>query len=177
MAIGPLKAMISSQSRPMLVQDANIITYREQSLPLLLRLFIGVLSLAIGLLLPLTWIINVNGQTSVPVLMLVASVTLLSVVFGAFLARVALVSATELHIDPSAPHVIRTRRGPWLNDVSQLPRRSFAPPELIMRDSEDGPYPILRLRHSGRKLLDIACFDGPSEAEAWRKAIVRALAA
>lgn len=161
----------------MLTMDQGRITCRQTPLPLPLRLFIGFLGIGIGTVIPGAWISNVTAASPVPVLLLVALVTAVSVAFGVFLITVSLVSATELRIDPRGA-ATRIRRGPLLNDSVPIPRSAFGPPEVVMRDSvEDGPFPILRLPVQGHRRMEFTCFDTRAEAEAWRDLITQALRA
>jgi hypothetical protein len=159
----------------MLTMDNGIITYRERALPGPLRSFIALLGFSVGLGIPAAWLANVNAQTSWPTLALVALVVVACTALGMLFVLLALVSAIELQIDPTAATVLRIRRGPLLNDTTKIPRGTFGTPVVIMRDSEDGPFPILQLPMAGRKRIEMACFDNRSEAEAWRKAIAVAL--
>ena len=160
----------------MLTMDRGIITCRQTPLPPALRLFSGFLGIGIGTVIPGAWISNVTAATPAPVLLLVALVTAVTVAFGVFLIVVSLVSATELRIDPRGG-ATRIRCGPLLNDRAQIPRSAFSPPEVVMRDSEDGPFPILRLPVQGHRRMEFTCFDTRAEAEAWRDVIARALRA
>ncbi len=161
----------------MLTMNQGRITYCESPLPLLLRGFIGVIGLGVGLGIPGAWLANVNAQTSWAALAFVVIVVLVSALFGCVFILIALASATELRIDPTQPAVLRLRRGPLLNDSTAIPRHDFGPPTVIMRDSEVGPFPILRLSLAGRRRIEIACFDSSAEAERWRDTIAAALRA
>lgn len=160
----------------MLTMDQGCITCRQTPLPPALRLFSGFLGIGIGTVIPAAWISNVTAATPAPVLLLVALVTAVSVASGVFLIGVGLVSVTELRIDPLGA-ATRIRRGPLLNDSVPIPRSAFGPPEVVMHDSEDGPFPILRLPVQGHPRMEFTCFDTRAEAEAWRDVIARALRA
>jgi hypothetical protein len=159
----------------MLTSDQGRITYRERPLPLALRVFTCVIGLGTGFGIPAAWLANVSAQTPWPTLALVTIVVMVCAVFGGIFFLIAFASATELLIDPTQPAVIRTRRGPLQNDTTPIPRRNFGPPAVIMRDAEDGPFPILRLPLPGAAQIDMACFDTRAEAETWCKIIAAAL--
>ena len=158
----------------MLTMDRGIITYRETPLPLALRLFSGLLGLGIATVIPLVWIGGASLATPPLLLALVAAVAAVAVGFGGFLIVLGLASATELRIDPAGP-ATRIRRGRLLNDSTPIPRDAFGPPEVRMKDSEDGPFPILHLPLQGRRRLELTGFDSRAEAEAWRGLIAAAL--
>lgn len=161
----------------MLTVDRGIITYREAQLPMALRLFTIFLGLGIAIGIPCAWTGNASLSDPPPILLLLAMVTLVSVGFGGFFVFLGLVSASELRIDPALPHVARIRRGPVLNDTRLIPRAAFGPPVVWMKDSEDGPFPILRLPLQGCRRIEMACFDSRAEAESWRDLIAGALRA
>jgi hypothetical protein len=170
-------AKISRQRTAMLTMDQGRITYRETPLPLALRGFIAVLAVGVGLGIPAAWLTNVTTQTSWPVLALLVVVVGVCLALGGFFLLLVLVSATELQIDPTQPDALRIRRGPVLNDRTPIPRRSFGSPEVVMRSSEDGDYPLLRLPLPGGSRIEMACFDSRTEAEGWCRAISAALRA
>jgi hypothetical protein len=98
--------------------------------------------------------------------------------FALFLLRVLLASAIELQIDPQSPDVLRIRRGLILNDRTEIPRHSFGPPEIVMRQTEDGPTPMLRLPLPVRgRIIESTNFMNRAEAEGWCRAIAAALRA
>src|SRR5690606_3506774 len=63
----------------MLTMDQGRITCRQTPLPMALRLFSGFLGVGIGTVIPAVWIGNVTSDTPVPILLLVALVTAVSV--------------------------------------------------------------------------------------------------
>ena len=161
----------------MLTMDQGRIIYRERPLPLALRGFSAVLGLGVGLGIPVPWLANVRADTSLPVLVLVALVVMASLTMGAFLLVLSRVSATELQIDPTRPDALRIRRDPIVNDQTLFPRRDFGRPEVIMRASEDGDFPVLRLPRPRGRPIEMACFSSRAEAEGWRDTIGAALRA
>ncbi len=159
----------------MLTMEQGIITYRETQLPVALRLFTGFLGLSIAIGMPYAWMANASLSDPPLILVLVSVVALVSVGFGGFFVFLGLISASEMRIDPALPQVTRIRRGPILNDTTLIPRSAFGQPEVRMKDSEDGPFPILRLPLEGRRRIEMVCFDSRAEAEAWRNLIAKAL--
>lgn len=160
----------------MLTMEQGIITCREAQPPLALRLFIVFLGLGIAIGIPSAWTAGASLSDPPPILLLLAVITVVSVGFSGFFVFIGLVSATELRIDPALPQATRIRRGPALNDTTLIPRAAFGPPMVWMKDSEDGPFPILRLPLRDRRRIEMACFGSRAEAEAWRDLIARALA-
>lgn len=161
----------------MIAMDHGIITYRETPLPLALRVFIAVIGLGVGLGIPAAWLANASLSHPVWTWFLLGAVVIISAGFGGVLVILSLASATELRIDPGADSVTRIRRGPLVNDTTTYPRSLIGPPVLKMQDSEDGPYPVLRLPMPGKRSQEMANFANRAEAEVWLNRITAALTA
>ena len=161
----------------MLSMDQGIILYRETPLPLALRGFIAFIGISCGLGIPAAWLANASLSMPLPALALLAVVVVVCPGFCVVLVGLALVSTTELRIDPALDSVTRTRRGPLLNDVNHFPRHGIGPPVVTMRDAEDGPFPVLRLPLQRGKWIEMASFSSRDEADLWRDRIAAALAA
>jgi hypothetical protein len=161
----------------MLSIDQGIITYRETPLSWPLRAFIALIGLSTGIGIPAAWL--ANASFSMPLL----SLTLLGVVvvtcagFGALLIVITFASVNELRIDPADDCVTRTRRSPLVNGTTRIPRRDLGLPTVIMRDSDDGPFPILHLTFPGGRRFEMANFDTRAQAELWRDRIGATLTA
>lgn len=162
----------------MIRQTGQTISYVEPPLPLALRGFVLVLAFGVGGIIPAVFLSHVSLSTPPMHLLVVAVICLATTVFAGFMVILAFVSATELQIDPRCDSVLRVRRGPILRSSQALPRADFGAPRLEMHESEDGPFPILRLPVAGlRRPLEMACFADRAEAEVWRERIAAALAA
>jgi hypothetical protein len=167
--------MILRQPAAMLTVDQGLIIYREAPFRPALRLFIALIGLGIAFGIPAAWLANAHMGLPLVSLLVLGGVAVLSFGFGALLLALSLVSVTEVRIDPSADFVTRIRRGPLLNDRTQIPRTAIGPPVLTLRDGEDGPFPLLTLTLPRGRRLEMACFADRAEAEAWRDRITAAL--
>lgn len=124
-----------------------------------------------------TFFANLSRATPPTLLALLGLICLATTAFAAFMAVLALAGTTEFQIDPASGSVLRVRQGPLLCDRTNLPKAAFGTPSVVMRDSEDGPFPILQLPMDGwRRPFEMACFDSRAEAELWRDRIAAALA-
>ncbi|MFT4151125.1 MAG: hypothetical protein QM656_13085 [Paracoccaceae bacterium] len=160
----------------MLTMDGDAILYRERQLPVVLRVFAVVLGLGIATVIPLAFLINLRPGMSALTLLVVGACVLFPLVIGPFFILIGLVSATELRLDPATGRATRILRGPVVNRRDSFALSDISVDQVAMRDSEDGPFPILRLHLPGwRRWLDMACFDNRAEAEAWRARILSTL--
>lgn len=159
----------------MISEDRHIITFRQKQPPLLLRLFAIFLGLGISTVIPAPFIIHADWGNWSPSLLLALLCIVIPPVIGCLFIVIGLVSATALRIDAATGEVTRTMRGPILRRNERYPLASIAPPELVMRDSEDGPYPILRLRLPQWPLVEMCDFANRAEAEHWQNRITRML--
>lgn len=161
----------------MLTVDGNAIIYKEKPLNPVLRAFIVVLGLGLATVTPAPFIIHADWGTLSPTLVLAVFCILFPVAVGAAFVGIGLVSATELRLDPATGRVDRALRGPVLNRRDSFRLSDFTPPEVVMNhNSEDGPFPVLRLRLPNGRSLDMACFSDRAEADLWRDRITRLIA-
>lgn len=161
---------------PMLIEDEQAIIYRQERLPLPLRLFILLLGLGIGIVVPLPFIIHADWGTPSPTLLLAALCIILPIVLGSFFVILAFASSTELRLDLATGFATRIMRGPFLRRHETYPLSMLTPPALIMRDSEEGAYPVLRMRLPKWPMLEMSDFSGRAEAETWQARIAAVLA-
>lgn len=160
----------------MLIEHERAIIYRQRRLPLPLRLFILVLGLGVGIVIPIPFILHADWGTPSPTLLLAALCIMVPAVLGSFFVLLSFASSTELRLDPARGHAVRIMRGPILKRHETYPLSALTPPTLIMRDSEDGPYPVLRLRLPKWPVVEMSDFSGRAEAETWQERIAALLA-
>lgn len=158
----------------MIAFDDDAITYRETPLPLWLRAFAIFLGVGLATVIPTPFIIHADWTNFSPVLILAAVCIVAPIAIGAFFIFVGFSSANYLRLDPVTGFAERVLKGPIINRKDRFPLSQIGAPEVIMHDSEDGPFPILRLPlPSGR--IEMACFESIGEAHAWEKQIKRLL--
>lgn len=159
----------------MLTVEGETIIYSEQQLPLLLRLFVLILGLCVATGIPLPFLIHADWRSPDPTLVLAVIFIVFPLAVGGFLVAVSLWSASEVRLDPRAGRAERTLRGPILNRDEEFPLSDLSLSEVVMRDSDDGPYPLLRLTLPRGLPIDIACFTNRAEAERWQSRIAATL--
>ncbi|CAH1648178.1 conserved hypothetical protein [Hyphomicrobiales bacterium] len=160
----------------MLIEQEHAIIYRERQLPLPLRLFSLVLGLGVGIVIPIPFIIHADWGTPSPTLLLAALCIVFPAVLGSFFVLLSFASSTELRLDQTTGHAMRIMRGPFLRRHETYPFSALTAPTLIMRDSEDGQYPILRMRLPKWPAVEMSEFSGRAEAEKWQERITTLLA-
>ncbi len=162
-----LEAMLS-------IEDETIV-YRQAQLPWALRLFMLVLGLSIAVCMPLPFLIHLNWLRPSPLFLLGVLFIAAPLAFGGFLVTAAVWSATELRLDPTKRTATRILRGPFVNRSDEFALADIRVSEVVTRNSEDGPYPLLHLSMPGRRRLDMVGFIDRAEAERWRSRIECAL--
>ena len=150
----------------MIAFDGEAIVFREEPLPLWLRAFTLFLGSGLAFVGSTPFMVHPDWTDFSPVLIVAALFIVVMIAAGAFFIVIGLFSATDLRLDPVTGHADRYLRGPIVNRHDRFPLSRVAPPDLIMRDSEDGPYPILKLKLP-RGRVEMACFDNEAEARAW----------
>ncbi len=161
----------------MLTMDGLAIVLREGRIPVALRGFILVLAVGIGVVIPAPYLVHAEWTRPAPVLLLAVTVILVAVTFAAFLLRVALVRPAELRLDPDTGTATCRRGGGWLVRVDEFPLAALSPPRVILRDSEEGRFAILRQPLPRGRAPEAAAFRSEDEALLWRDRIAALIAA
>ncbi|MFC4254157.1 hypothetical protein GRI97_01890 [Altererythrobacter xixiisoli] len=152
----------------MISEDRHSIIVLQKPLPLMLRIFAVFLGLGIATVIPAPFIIHADWSQWSPTLLVVVLCIAVPPVIGCVFILIGLSSATELRIDAERREITRIMRGPVYRRRDCYPFAGMQPPELIMRDSEDGPYPILRWRLPQWPVAEMCDFAHREEAEYWQ---------
>lgn len=160
----------------MIVEEDGRILCREGPMPLALRGFALVLALGCGGVIPYVFLSNLRWDTPVTHRLIVLGCALFALMVGAFLLLVALVRPVTLALDPVAGQVIRSRSGDPRKVLARFALSDLPQPQVLMRDSEEGVYPVLRLSLPRGRPFDATGFRDPDEAEVWRARIARLIA-
>ena len=161
--------------------EGEAIVYRETPPPMGIRIGFPAMGLicAIGITAPvfasLDWA-QISGFGPAEFLFLLFFMTFPWLIGGAFVV-VGLWSVTELRFDPHSGALERVLRGPVVNRRERFPLAEIPAPQIVMRDSEDGTYPILRLPLPGERRVEMSGFFDKAEAELWRDRLLRLLSA
>jgi len=160
----------------MLTSDGKAIIYREKRIHPALRMFAVFLGLGLATVIPAPFVMHAQWGTPSPILLLAAFCIVFPIAVGALFVLIGLASSTELRLDPATRRAERRLRGPIVNRHESFRFSEMPAPEVVMcHNSEDGPFPILRLPLPRGRRLDMACFANRAEAEAWRDRIARPL--
>lgn len=139
-----------------------------------MRLFVGLIGLAM-FLIPVPFVMHTTTQTPWPHLLLVAVCVVAACAMGALFLTIALGRVLTVHFDPATRQVRRTSRWPLVGRTVHIAFARIAPPEVVKRTSEDGPYHVLRLTVHGERPLHLGGFDRREDAERWRSRIAALL--
>lgn len=156
-------------------EAAGVILYREH-LSLGARIFIGALGLVMAVLGPAAMISIAVPQWSLSfILTIFTGLALLS--FGVFALTAALGGARTLEFGLARRVLVVSTRGPLTRSRAEYAFSAIPEPFLEMRESEDGPYPVLGLALPGEKRrLEMTGFADAGEAIHWQKRLTAALA-
>lgn len=135
-----------------------------------------ILGLGIVIVVLAPFIIHADWGAPSPSLLLAAFCIVFPVIVRSIFVPLAFASSTELRLHPATGCATRIMRGPLLRGHETHSFSALQSPALIMRDSEDGPYPILRMRLPRWPVVEMSDFSGRSEAKKWQARITELLA-
>ena len=135
-----------------------------------MRLFVGAIALGM-FLIPVPFVMHATARTPWLHLLLAAACVVAACAMGALFLTIALGRVLTLHFDPAWRQVRRTSRWPLVGRTVHIAFDRFAPPEVVERTSEDGPYHVLRLTVHGERPMHLGGFDRREDAERWRSRI------
>ena len=135
-----------------------------------MRLFVGAIALGM-FLIPVPFVMHATARTPWLHLLLAAASVVAACALGALFLAIALGRVLTLHFDPARRQVRRTSRWPLVGRTVHIAFDRFAPPEVVERTSEDGPYHVLRLTVHGERPMHLGGFDRREDAERWRSCI------
>ena len=131
-----------------------------------MRFFVGLIGLCM-FMIPVPFVTHATAQTPWPHLVLAAACVLAACAMGALFMAIALGRVLTLHFDPARRQVHRTSRWPLVGRTAHIAFDRFAPPEVVERSSEDGPYYVLRLAVPGQRPMHLGGFERRDDAERW----------
>lgn len=154
-------------------ESAEGLRYAEHiSVPL--RLFSGVLGFCM-FLIPVPFVLHASLQTPWWHLLLAAACVLAATAMGLLCWVLAFGRVLSLQFNTTKRRVLRTSRWPLGARNTPLEFECFAPPDILERASEDGPYYVVRLTARGERPMHLASFDLKDDAEHWRSRIAAQL--
>ena len=139
-----------------------------------MRLFAGVLGLGM-FLIPVPFVLHASLDTPWWHLLLAAACVLAGSAMGLLFMALALGRVLVLKFDTTRRRVLRTSRWPWGARQTPIDFGRFAPPDVLERASEDGPYYVVRLAVRGERPMHLSGFDRREDAEHWRDRIAAQL--
>lgn len=155
----------------MITQEDGRILCREGRMPWPLRLFALVLALGCGGMIPAVFLFHLRWDTPPVAMLLVFGCVAFALYVGGMMLLVALVRPMVLVLDPATGEVTRARRGDLRDVTDRFRLADLPPPQVVMRDSEEGIYPVLRLALPRGRAFEVADLRDRAEAEQWRDRI------
>lgn len=152
------------------------ILYREK-LSVWMRLFIAIIGFGCGVMIPVVWIGLADWRAFSWETALAALVSVLTGAFGLLCVVIALAGVKTLQFDRTRRVMTQTVRGPLGRRALEIPFDRIERVDLVMRDSEDEPYPVLLLFVAGqRHPIELADVGDRPTAEGWREEIEELIA-
>ena len=141
-----------------------------------MRLFVGVLGLSM-FIIPVPFLMHVGWSTPWLHKLLVLVCVVVPCVMGGLFLTLALCRTRQLQFDTRRRLLLRTSRWPLGRRHTPIPYAQLTPPDIAQRESEEGPYYLVRLGVQGARPMQLGAFDTLAEAELWRGRIAAQLQA
>lgn len=152
------------------------IVYREK-LSVWMRLFVAFIGIGCGVMIPVVWISLADWTSFSLETVLAAVVSALTGSFGLMCAAIALAGVKTLRFDRHRRMLIHSIVGPLGRRTSEIAFDRIDRIQTVMRDSEDGPYPVLLLFIAGaRRPIELAEVGDRPAADGWRSEIEELIA-
>ncbi len=155
----------------MISQEGGRILCREGRVPWPLRLFALVLALGCGGMIPAVFLTHLRWETPPLVMLVVFGCVAFALFVGGVMLLVALVRPMDLVLDAATGEVTQLRHGALREAVDRFRLADLPLPQVVMRDSEDGVYPALRLTMPRGRAFEVTDLRDRAEAEMWRDRI------
>lgn len=146
----------------------------EEHISIALRLFAGVIGLSM-FIIPVPFLLHVDWSTPwLHKLLGLVCVVVPCLMGGLFLA-LALCRPRQLQFDTRRRLLLRTSRWPLGRRDVSISYAQLSALDVEQRESEEGPYYLVRLGVQGEKPMQLGAFDTLAEAELWRGRIAAQL--
>lgn len=146
-------------------ESADGLLYAEH-MSVAMRLFVGFIGVSM-FVVPVPFVIHAHAGLPWYHLLLVAVCVVLSSLLGVFLLTVALCRPLHLQFDKRQRQLLLTSRWPLGKRCVPVPYESITGLDLLQRESEDGPYYVVRLALNGKRPFHLGSFDSREDAEHW----------
>ena len=132
-----------------------------------LRLFVGFIGLAM-FCIPVPFVIHAHRDMPVLHLLLAAICVVVPVLMGLFLLSAAFSRPLRLCFDTRRRQMLRTSHWPLGRRDVPIGFDKVTLLDVLQRESEDGPYHLVRLGLQGERPMHLGSFDQRADAEYWR---------
>lgn len=135
-----------------------------------LRLFVGFMGLAM-FCIPVPFVIHAHPGMPIQQLLLVAVCVVVPVLVGLLFLAAAISRPRSLRFDPARRQMLRTSHNPLGPRDVTIDFDQVALLDVLQRESEDGPYYLVRLGLKGERPMHLGSFEQRADAEYWRSRI------
>ena len=151
-------------------EDPEGIVYTER-VAVWLRVLVGSLGI-MGMFIPYPFLVYNNWrELSLGTLVAIFGIAFPLLVSAAFIA-IALAPSRRLEFDRTRRSIHYNYSGPFYRGRAAIDFASVTDVTVGMRESDDGPYPVLKMHFAGRRPFEVGTFDKRDQAEAWRERIL-----
>jgi hypothetical protein len=148
---------------------AEGIVYREH-MPHWVRVFCGVIGLSM-FLIPIPYVMHNDWHTFSFATIVAIAAIIFPVLVGGMIVFVSVSGVRQLVFQNAQRMAVQTMRWPFISKRSEIAADRFRSVEVAMRDSEDGPYPVLKLFIHGSRPLTLVGFETRADAYLWKELI------
>ena len=131
-----------------------------------MRLFVGVLGLSM-FIIPVPFLMHVGWSTPWLHKLLVLVCVVVPCLMGGLFLALALCRTRRLQFDTRRRLLLRTSRWPLGRRDVSISYAQLTQPDIQQRESEEGPYYLVRLGVQGARPMQLGAFDTLAEAEHW----------
>ena len=146
----------------------------EEHISIALRLFAGVIGLSM-FIIPVPFLLHVDWSTPWMHMLLVLVCVVVPCLMGGLFLALALCRTRRLQFDTRRRLLLRTSRWPLGRRDVSISYAQLSALDVEQRESEEGPYYLVRLGVQGEKPMQLGAFDTLAEAELWRGRIAAQL--
>lgn len=132
-----------------------------------LRLFVGFMGMAM-FCIPVPFVIHAHRGMPVLHLLLAAVCVVIPVLVGLLFLVGACSRPLQLHFDRARRQMLRTSHWPLGRRNVPIGFDQVTLLDILQRESEDGPYYLVRLGLQGERPMHLGSFDHRVDAEYWR---------
>lgn len=142
----------------------------EERITLLQRILVGLVGAGM-FVIPVPYVLHSHLGLPAWQLLLVAFCVVAPSLIGLLFIAIALGRSLHLRFDTRQRLIWRGSRWPFAARWKFISYSHVAPPRVLERPSEDGPFYVIELKLDGGRAMHLGSFSSQDEAEQWRNRI------